>query len=80
MLQAFAGIIDANGLRSLRQDNGRIHPGRADTEAASVPFWAILDTNDATRVLRELLSGNRRRALRLLEEASVSLGSDPRHR
>lgn len=79
MLQAFAGIIDVNGLRSLRQDNGHTRPGSADSEATSIPFWAILDTNDATRVLKELLLGDRRRALRLLEEASVSLGSDPRH-
>lgn len=80
MLQAFAGIIDASGLRSLQQDNGRIQPDSNESGTASVPFWAILDTNDATRVLKELLSGNRRRALRLLEEASVSLGSNPRHR
>jgi hypothetical protein len=80
MLRAFQGIIDANGLRSLRQDEGRFLAIEPSRQASSIPFWAILDTSDATRVIRELLSGNRRQALKLLEEVSISLGSNPRHR
>ena len=76
MLQSFEGIIDASGLRSLRQDDGFLHLHSHDEgTGGKVPFWAVLDTNDATTILRELLSGNRRQALKLLEESAITLGS-----
>lgn len=76
MLQAFEGLIDANGLRSLRQGGG---PARLDVDSTSeaVPFWAVLDTQAASQVLKELLAGNRRFALSLLEATAKSLGSIP---
>ena len=76
MLRSFEGIIDASGLRSLRQDDGFLHLHAYDEGSGSkVPFWAVLDTEDATVILRELLSGNRRQALKLLEESAITLGS-----
>ena len=76
MLQSFEGIIDASGLRSLRQDDGFLHQHATDDGSNSkVPFWAVLDTQDATVILRELLSGNRLQALKLLEECAITLGS-----
>jgi hypothetical protein len=74
MLQAFEGIIDASGLRSLRQD-GSCLPMPRDYRPDEVPFWAVLDTDAASRILRELFAGNRRQALTLLEASAVSLGS-----
>ena len=76
MLRSFEGIIDASGLRSLRQDDGFLHQHSNDEGSSSkLPFWAVLDTQDATVILRELLSGNRRQALKLLEECAITLGS-----
>ena len=76
MLRSFEGIIDASGLRSLRQDDGFLHQHSNDEGSSSkVPFWAVLDTQDATVILRELLSGNRLQALKLLEESAITLGS-----
>lgn len=80
MLRSFEGVIDSQGLRSLRQDDGRCPIAEASSTNGQLPFWAILDTNDATRILRELLSGNRRQALLALEELAVTLGSNPRLR
>ena len=76
MLRSFEGIIDASGLRSLRQDDGFLHQHSNDEGSSSkLPFWAVLDTQDATVILRELLSGNRLQALKLLEESAITLGS-----
>ena len=75
MLQAFEGIIDAGGLCSLRQDNGSDYRSNVSCSSERVQFWAVLDTQNATQILRELLAGNRRRALALLEETATTLGS-----
>ena len=76
MLRSFEGIIDASGLRSLRQDDGFLHQHSNDEgPSGKVPFWAVLDTQDATVIIRELLSGNRRQALKLLEASAITLGS-----
>lgn len=74
MLQSFEGIIDATGLCSLRQDGGRA-PFAVDANRDQVSFWAVVDTHSASQVLRELIAGNRRRALVMLEASAVSLGS-----
>lgn len=74
MLQSFEGIIDATGLCSLRQDGSRA-PFAVDAKRNQVPFWAVVDTLSASQVLRELIAGNRRRALAILEASAVSLGS-----
>lgn len=77
MLRSFEGHIDASGLCSLRQNDGDSGPLLSANlgRTPAVPFWAVIDTADATNIIRELLSGNRRRALVLLEEAAVTLGS-----
>lgn len=75
MLQAFEGIIDATGLRSLRQDSNCRRVSSCN-ESDAVPFWAVLESKVATQIIREILSGNRLRALRLLESSAVSLGSE----
>lgn len=75
MLQAFEGIIDVTGLRSLRQDSNR-RCVLSCNESDAVPFWAVLESKVATQIIREILSGNRLRALRLLESSAVSLGSE----
>lgn len=74
MLQAFEGIIDASGLCSLRQDGSR-SSFAAIPQRSQIPFWAVIDSHSATQVLKELIAGNRRRALSLLEASAVSLGS-----
>lgn len=78
MLQTFQGIIDAHGLCTLQQDEGALRLQVSET-SQGVPFWAVLDHRAATRILRELLAGNRSRALRMLEERAVSLGSKRLH-
>ena len=72
MLREFHGIIDATGLCSLGQSarSGRTHE-------ACLPFWAVLDECSASDILHELLAGRRERALKLLEEFAVSLGTEP---
>ena len=75
MQQAFEGIIDASGLCSLRQDNRGDYRSNVSCSSMCVQFWAVLDTQCATQILRELLAGNRRRALALLEETATTLGS-----
>lgn len=72
MLREFHGTINASGLCSL----GQSVPAES-LNANAFPIWAILDDCAATQVIRELVSGNRIRALRLLEEFALSLGSEP---
>jgi hypothetical protein len=74
MLQTFQGIIDARGLCTLQQDEGALRLQVSDA-SQGVPFWAVLDHRVASGILRELLAGNHSRALRLLEERAISLGS-----
>lgn len=73
MLQAFEGMIDATGLCSFRQDGSRARIILSDNRN-QIPFWAVVDIHSASDVLRELMAGNRRRALSMLEESAVSLG------
>lgn len=72
MLREFHGTINASGLCSL----GQTVP-TTQLCANALPIWAVLDDCAATRVIRELVAGNRVRALRLLEEFAYSLGSEP---
>ena len=78
MLKDFQGIIDSQGLRTFRQSASSI-TGEADIAStdARVPFWAVVEERAATGILREMMLGSRQRALRLLEEAAVSIGCEP---
>lgn len=78
MVLDFEGIIDARGLQALQQCSDSLRlPSR---RGAAVRFWAALDHRLATQVLREMLAGDRGRALRLLEEFCVAIGSKPDRR
>ncbi len=77
MLIEFEGTIDAQGLRTFRKCSELQAPASRDLrdEQLSLAFWAVLESQAATSILGELFSGNRHRALRLLEEEAVSLGT-----
>lgn len=77
MLIEFEGTIDAQGLRTFRRCSELKVPASRDQheQRQSLTFWAVLESQAATSILGELFSGNRRRALRLLEEEAVSLGT-----
>lgn len=79
MLSEFRGIIDSEGLRSFRQCcDADGAPARADSTELPyphVPFWAVVETATATCIIRELLTGSRKRALRMLEESALTIGS-----
>lgn len=75
MLYEFQGIIGRDGLRSFGQSAATQDSLAQISNATLVAFWAVVDSESATGILRELAYGSRRRALRLLEETAVSLGS-----
>jgi hypothetical protein len=76
MLTEFEGIIDCNGLSVFRQNGRHDLLGYQPTvQVNCVPFWAVVETDSALEILREMQSGNRVRALCLLEELAFSLGS-----
>lgn len=77
MLCEFQGIIDQEGLARFEQrsDWTRLADNNEESLSKRVPFWAVLDTEIATEILRELMQGSRKRALRILEESAVSLGT-----
>lgn len=78
MLKDFQGIIDSQGLRTFRQSASSITGEAAvASTGARVPFWAVIEEHAATSILREMMLGSRQRALRLLEEAAISIGSEP---
>ncbi len=74
MLQSFVGTYDQSGLRSLRlEEANSALPWTSPTGAA--PFWAVLDSSDVPEICRAVCHGRRRRALRLLNERALTLGS-----
>ena len=78
MLIEFKGAINSNGLCSFQQvcnDAERFDAPEAGQE--QIQFWAVLEAEAATRVLRELIRGSRIRAMQLLDELAVSMGSQP---
>jgi hypothetical protein len=79
MLTDFEGMIDAQGLCTLRQcrqsrGRSRISPEKS----GKIRFWAVIESECATAIIRELNSGSRTTAYRLLEELAVSLGTQCR--
>ena len=75
MLREFQGIIDGNGLA--RFDHGSVHSFLSGPTAQQrrYPFWAIVDSQIASEILKELMFGSRQRALRMLEESAVCIGT-----
>jgi len=76
MLTEYEGTIDSHGLCIFRQSqpSRSLHQQRAEP-THRVPFWAVMEAESAIDILRELKSGSRARALRLLEEFAFSLGT-----
>ncbi len=75
MLTDFEGMIDSQGLCTLRQCQSSSPFRYLPAEQSRVRFWAVIETESAIAILRELKSGSRARAYRLLEELAVSLGT-----
>ncbi len=77
MLKEFEGIIDSQGLCVFRQPSvdATLAEQYRTNDRPHVAFWAVLEMQAAANILQELTLGSRDRALRLLEELSVSLGT-----
>ena len=75
MLREFQGIIDWNGLTRFDQRSEHLRVRGSELPPSAVPFWAVIEAQAATQILKELLLGHRQRALRLLEESAVSIGT-----
>jgi len=73
MIQSFTGTFDAHGVRSLRieaDDTPRGLPSDASTH-----FWAVLDSRDVPLIHRAIVAGDRKRALKLISDHSLSMGT-----
>jgi len=73
MLQSLRGTIDANGIRSLRIETANeppYHHGQSSAE-----FWAVLNDAELPIIRATIQAGDRWRAMKLLNERAVSLGS-----
>lgn len=76
MLTDFEGFIDSHGLCTFQpSQSARSRSNRSPEPVRGIPIWAVLEAEAARQILRELQSGSRVRALRLLEELSFSLGT-----
>jgi len=76
MLTEFEGTFNARGLCSFQESrDARSLPCQPAIQSGLVAFWAVLELTSAIDVLNELRTGGRRRALRLLEELAVSVGT-----
>ena len=73
MLQSFRGTIDRVGILSLRlEPEESVHFQVSDNLAE---FWAVLDQSDVPLIHAAVRAGDRRTALSLICERSVSIGS-----
>jgi len=78
MLREFEGIINSTGLCHFQQTSDlKKRQDLLVSPEEHVVFWAVLEVQAASCIMRELISGSRDRALKLLEETAVSLGSQP---
>lgn len=79
MLTEYEGIIDAQGLRTFNKCTGgdmRLdRPGSKSSILEYIRFWAVIESQSAAWISEELDTGSRVRAMRMLEELAVSLGS-----
>lgn len=72
MLQSFRGTIDVGGIRSLHveTDNPTCSVNRCNT----AEFWAVIDRKEIPVIRAAVQAGERRTALSLICERSVSIG------
>ncbi len=75
MLTEFEGIIDRVGLRTLRECDTNLAESGLDHQPDRIRIWAVLELESAQAVIKELRSGYRARAHRMLEELAVSFGT-----
>lgn len=75
MFQAFTGTYDSIGVRSLRVEDECV--STAGDSAGLAHFWAVIDSNDMPSIVRAIELGERRRALKLISDCSVSMGAIP---
>ena len=73
MLQSFTGTFDAGGIRSFQLEQN--HVPDPEVPRAAVRFWAVLDSCDAPLIQRAISAGDRTRALRLISDHSLSMGT-----
>ncbi len=73
MLQSFRGTIDVNGIRSLRLE--RDDDVMCPAESAVAEFWVVLNHAELPTIRATIQAGDRIRAMSLLCERAVSLGS-----
>ena len=73
MLQSFRATVDRGGIRTLRleRDDDCLRP----TNMATAEIWVVLNDQELPVIRETIRSGNRIRALRLLSDRAVSLGS-----
>lgn len=75
MLRSFVGTFDVGGLRSLELEPD--HSDRISPSASLCQFWAVLESPVDIRIRAAFHSGDRARALKLISDYAVSLGSVP---
>lgn len=73
MLRSFTGTFDAGGIRSFQLELDCALD--LETPAAVVRFWAVLDLGDARLVQKAISAGDRTRALQLISDHSLSIGT-----
>lgn len=75
MLTEFHGIADSNGLLDLRQFSSNRSLGEQRSESSRLHFWAVIEDTVVPSIVAELTGGSRKRAMELLEECAVSIGT-----
>ena len=73
MLQAYRGTVDANGIRTLRIEAE--HETRCRRDRRTTEFWAVMSAAELPLICATLQAGDRWRAMKLVSERAVSLGS-----
>lgn len=73
MLQSFRGTVDIGGIRSLHLETEV--PVRPQLSKSVAEFWAVLDAKELPVIREAVRAGDRRTALSLICERSVSIGS-----
>ena len=73
MLQSFRGTVDRVGILSLRPETEESTLVHSSPNLAE--FWAVLDQSDVPVIRAAVHAGDRRTALSLICERSVSIGS-----
>ncbi len=74
MLQSVTGMITRHGLRSLQLEREEAPPIPRQVPA-TLPVWAVIDSQDLQHIHRALREQQPAIALRLLNDNAVSIGS-----